>query len=540
VCETDRVRVALTPPSRFSVDGRSVGAHELAHLCARRIEDVRALFERTLALGPSDFPQDSGRTSSGADPAADDGSAELRVALLRDERDARRAAPLLVGLDLQVIGALRLGSRTAACLWFDPRAIPDDAALDRLLAHVTARMLLSNMKPCIGPGEAGHGWLESGIAHWFEARVGDGRCTTLSFGELVQRPTGTFRRGLWRPGVRRLLGEGAVRPFADLALLQHEQLDLEACAEAFASVEFLLASGDGATFRRLLRRGRRAGCHDGHWRAVSRAGADRRTLRCLGADQLPAAVTARPRSRGTTPRRPERRQLEHGAGREHRELRPVPDAPRSGRVGADAGGRLRHPIDHRCQLGVPARHVGRVRVFEPQPPAVAPQELGDRRTIAARRALEQPIVGLWHRGGVWRRVHAVHGRQNPRRSTAVRRLTIGSDDPIVSGTTVRPNSMTRETHSDDSAGDGGVIRRIERACDTPCDRPRPARLPGGHTGPRRGLRRRSRERPTRATPAAEVAVGFVNRPRPIVRAAHRIASAARRPGGTDATHAPRP
>lgn len=250
--ELDRVRVTVGIDRKFSFDGRSLDAHQLAHECARIVAAVRADFVSTFELTDDDFPRHD--TSTTADPerlVAGAPSPLLRLVLLRDATPARRAARRIVGLDLQGIGVLRLGARSVGCLHLDPGAVGDAADLRRLCAAVSARLLVAQVAG--SPGDAGHGWLEAGIAHAFEARFGGDRNAFLGFGELVLAPATDYVDGDWSSAARELASRGRLRSVAELAALQHEELDFEARAQSRLLVEFLLEKGQGPRLLAALR-----------------------------------------------------------------------------------------------------------------------------------------------------------------------------------------------------------------------------------------------------------------------------------------------
>jgi hypothetical protein len=242
--EQERVRLTVGSARPFRIGAVSFDAHALAHRAAELVAEVRADFVATFGLAEGELAAPDHRTTS--DPerlAAGTPSPQLRLLLFRDLAAARRASPRFVGLDLQGLGTLRLDARPTACVHLDPAVITEDLALRQLVAHLTARLSLAQF---VGsPGEHGHGWIEAGVAHLFEARFGDRRNLFLGFGELVLQPTGTYRGGDFGDAVRRLAGEGKLRPFAALAALQHEDFDLEAHAQALAVVEFMLEVGGG-------------------------------------------------------------------------------------------------------------------------------------------------------------------------------------------------------------------------------------------------------------------------------------------------------
>jgi hypothetical protein len=145
-----------------------------------------------------------------------------------------------------------MGVECVYSMWQDPRSMADDEALHRNLVHNLTHLLLSNMTPSQWIGNRKHGWVDEGLAHWFEDRV-TGRCTNFCFEEVLVAPGTGYKNGKWRPAVRQLVDAGKVRPFAELSSLNTDQLELPDHALVFAWVDYFLARGGGAKFAAVVR-----------------------------------------------------------------------------------------------------------------------------------------------------------------------------------------------------------------------------------------------------------------------------------------------
>ena len=225
----------------FAIKSLTVGkekldTHALMHLYAERIEALRSMFMTVFELTEADLPN------------------RLFVFMFKDARDHNTIGPRVTGLGTQnSVGLKQMGpDKYAYSMWQDPRTIPDDEALHRNIVHMVSHLLLSQMPPVLWLGNHKHGWLDEGVAHWLEDKIG-GKCTNYCFEEILLLAGAGFKGGRWRAPVRKLVDEGKGPTFAALSVLNTDQLDYEQHAFAFAYVDFLVTAHGGAKFRDLLR-----------------------------------------------------------------------------------------------------------------------------------------------------------------------------------------------------------------------------------------------------------------------------------------------
>jgi len=224
----------------FSIKPTMIGkerveTHPLMHLYGERIEALRTLFMKTLEIPDSDLP---GR---------------LRIFMFRDAQDHAIIAPRVTGIGTaQSTGTKLMGLECVYSMWQDLRSMPDDEALHRNIVHNTTHLLLSNALPSQFLGNRKHGWIDEGTAHWFEDKV-TGKCLNYCFEEILMVPGSGWKGGRWRTPVRKLVDEGKCKPFAELSMLNTDQLDFQDHAVAFAYVDFLITAHGGAKFRDLVR-----------------------------------------------------------------------------------------------------------------------------------------------------------------------------------------------------------------------------------------------------------------------------------------------
>ncbi|HEX6811833.1 MAG TPA: hypothetical protein VF384_09450 [Planctomycetota bacterium] len=224
----------------FAIKSLTVGkekldTHALMHLYAERIEALRTMFLTVFELTEADLPN------------------RFSVYMFREARDHNTIGPRVTGLgNANSVGLKSMGPEYVFSMWMDPRSIPDDEALHRNIVHMVTHLLLSQMPPAMWLGNHKHGWLDEGVAHWFEDKIG-GKCTNYCFEEILLLAGSGFKGGKWRPAVRKLVDEGKGPSFATLSSLNTDQLDYEQHAFAFAYVDFLVTMHGGAKFRDLLR-----------------------------------------------------------------------------------------------------------------------------------------------------------------------------------------------------------------------------------------------------------------------------------------------
>lgn len=219
----------------LTVGRKKLDTHALMHLYGERLESLRALFVSTLELEPKDLP------------------GTLQVFMFRDHQDHQIFGPRATGLGVsESTGTKLMGVPCIYSMWQDPRQMPGDEQLHRTIVHNVTHLLLSNMLPSQWLGNRGHGWLDAGVAHWFEDKA-TGRCANFCFEEVLLQPGAGFKGGTWRAPVRKLVDAGQTVSFAELSQRNTDQLTFAEHAVAFAYVDFLLEAHGGAKFRDLLR-----------------------------------------------------------------------------------------------------------------------------------------------------------------------------------------------------------------------------------------------------------------------------------------------
>ncbi|MCU0863168.1 MAG: hypothetical protein MUC36_05205 [Planctomycetes bacterium] len=212
-----------------------VDPHVRLHLFAERLEALRVLFLQTFELPPTDLR-------------------ERHLVCLSDEaKDHAVLGPQLTGMGTaNSVGLKLMGPQYVYSMWQDRRSLPDDEAVHRNVVHHVTHLLLSEMPPGLFLGNKKLGWIDEGVAHWFEDKV-VGKCTNFCFEEVLLLAGAGFQGGKWRPAVRKLVDEGKAPTFASVAVRNTDELTFVEHAFAFAYVDFLLTAHGGAKFRDLVR-----------------------------------------------------------------------------------------------------------------------------------------------------------------------------------------------------------------------------------------------------------------------------------------------
>jgi hypothetical protein len=224
----------------FSIRPTTIGkekveTHPLMHIYGGRIEALRELFLKTLEVPDRDIPS------------------KLKIYMFRDAQDNAVLGPRVTGIgNSNSTGTKLMGAECVYCMWQDLRSMPGDEELHRTLVHNATHLLLSNMTPSVFLGNRKHGWIDEGLAHWFEDKV-TGRCMNFCFEEILLQAGTTWKGGRWRAPVRQMVDEGKCRPFAELSILNTDQLDFVGHALSFAYCDFLITGHGGAKFRDLVR-----------------------------------------------------------------------------------------------------------------------------------------------------------------------------------------------------------------------------------------------------------------------------------------------
>lgn len=147
----------------------------------------------------------------------------------------------------------RMGAIGRYSVYLDPSEVdPDEdhgADLYRNMLHNVSHLLLANAWNGIWPSDVGGGWIDAGVAHYFEDRL-DKRCTNFCYVE--QDTHASFKPGRWRSTVKKLARSKGRSSFSDVIGKRTTQLTPEEHALVWSWCEFLIAT-DPQAFGRLCR-----------------------------------------------------------------------------------------------------------------------------------------------------------------------------------------------------------------------------------------------------------------------------------------------
>jgi len=215
---------------RIDVKGGST-AHGAMHVYERRLEELFAFFVRDL---PADAEQDFfGKTHVFLwDNAADQERASLKYTLQPSKTQSKL-----------------MGANPVVSIHYDKSHLHEEFELHQAVVHQVTHCLLSNVFDGIWPGNVRGGWIDAGLAHWYEvALFGGVRHYCYVEGDTMR----TFQFGRWEPEVRKAVDADETPGFLGLASKHTTELTPEEHMFAWSFVDFVLRARPG-TFGALAR-----------------------------------------------------------------------------------------------------------------------------------------------------------------------------------------------------------------------------------------------------------------------------------------------
>lgn len=220
---------------RASTGKKVLAPHSAAHLYLDRCEEMYEHFKKVFGCADSDF------------------STRFRVMVWERYKDQQLAGANYCNQPNPDTSVKSMGSRGVFSIHLDPAKVdPDEDAgadLHRAVAHNVAHLLLANVWNQRWPGELQGGWIDEGVAHYFEDRI-DKRCTNFCYRE--QDTTQSFKGGWWRDPVKKLAVKSDRPPFADTAAKRTDELTIEEHVLAWSYCEFLIKK-NGPGFGKICR-----------------------------------------------------------------------------------------------------------------------------------------------------------------------------------------------------------------------------------------------------------------------------------------------
>lgn len=214
----------------LKIEKRTVRHHELMHIYAERLEKLFNDYTTVMHAGPREFKE------------------RCQVFVWANEADQMEGSARFTG-QTNKRGVKLLGANSSYSVLGSRQNFRDDTALHRNLVHNVTHLILSHQAPSQWLGNVKCGWVDEGLAHWFEERYW-GVCDNYCYEE--QNTNVDFKGGRWKPVVRRMVAENDLAPMADVMQRNTDGLSLPMHALAFSYVDFLIAT-DAAKFNELCK-----------------------------------------------------------------------------------------------------------------------------------------------------------------------------------------------------------------------------------------------------------------------------------------------
>lgn len=229
VVELDRLKVAM-PDAKGRMMKRELGNHELLHVYLQRLEELYADYCARLAIDDKQFVQ------------------KMRVFVWYLADEHKKGSSLFCGQTAGG-GVKLMGTDPTYSVCGNKQNFQDDEKLYRNIAHCVTHLMLSAQKPVAWIGNQKAGWLDEGLACWFEDRL-YGICDNYCYQEANTQVS--FRSGKYRIGVRKLIEEEKVPPIGEVLEQNSDSLTPPMQAVAFSYVDYLITR-DGAKFNELCK-----------------------------------------------------------------------------------------------------------------------------------------------------------------------------------------------------------------------------------------------------------------------------------------------
>ncbi len=235
--ETTHFYIAWGVPKIKTADKKSYNEWQAAHLYAARLEEMYANFQEMFGI------EDGNNLRN-----------KHHVYVFDKLREARRVMPVYTGLigDTTVKRAGGAKKESALVTFRDKSLYPSDDDFFRHLTHSMTHQFTSVFYDIrwFGPGEYGltppwlndkYGWLDAGLAHWFERRQA-GSTDTYCIRE--QDTTDRWKGNDWYKNVLKAVRAEATPKFAEVATLPTQALNAKQHQFAWSWVDFLMNNFD--------------------------------------------------------------------------------------------------------------------------------------------------------------------------------------------------------------------------------------------------------------------------------------------------------
>lgn len=238
--------IATDYPKINTEDKKTYKTHELAHLYIRRMEALYARFQSMFGIHDSDNMRNV-----------------HFIFIFQRQGPAFRAAPVYTGLSIEnAVTVKRSGGSDKDSVivgWWDKGAYPKDQDMHRHQIHNMLHQLTAIYYDFswFKPGEMGlsppwlndkYGWLDEGLAHWFEIDF-DKKANTYCFRE--QDSTSRWGSDDWRANIYKAVLAGDVPSFSDTSAKPSQSLSAKEHQFAWSWVDYLMAQDTAAMGKAL-------------------------------------------------------------------------------------------------------------------------------------------------------------------------------------------------------------------------------------------------------------------------------------------------
>lgn len=170
---------------------KTANAHEAMHVYLDRLEELFTRFVADLGCTPEDF---SSKTHVMLwSRAVDQGKASAKYTLQQSTTESKL-----------------MGAKPVVSIFYDKSHLHDEFELHQAVVHQVAHCLLSNVYDGIWPGNINGGWIDEGLAHFYEnALFGEVRHYCYVESDSIAY----FKFGRWESAVRMAVDKGEALGF---------------------------------------------------------------------------------------------------------------------------------------------------------------------------------------------------------------------------------------------------------------------------------------------------------------------------------------
>lgn len=216
---------------RLKVDKKWLESHELLHLYLKRLEALYTDYCARLQITDKEFRE------------------KFRVFVWQFPQDHADAGLRFCRQSAKG-GVKLMGQTPSYSICGNKQFFQSDEKLHRNIVHATTHLILSAQDPVAWIGNLKAGWLDEGLAHFFEDRYWS-ICDTYCYQEADTNVD--FKGGKFRLAVRKMVDEDKVPPIAEVFQQNVDTLTLPMHAVAFSYVECLL-NKDAEKFNVLVKK----------------------------------------------------------------------------------------------------------------------------------------------------------------------------------------------------------------------------------------------------------------------------------------------